>query len=163
MTQFVVYIHDGSPIQEVSSSNARRSFAEFGYEVVELSVHDAHAESKLKALLRDRKHELLCFCSSNSWALNIRNGDSLLHTITGIPLVILIQDHPVYLLHTISPSLNGAVFFVPGDETADFVAKHYGLVATTLVVNPGFLATTEREWSAPEREAFASRSAFGGR
>lgn len=154
--RFVVYIHDDSAIQEVAARTAARELAAFGLEVVALSVRDAQAEPMLKKLLRERGDDLFFFYSSNLWALNIRRGDLLLHALTGIPLVILMQDHPIYFLHQLSPALNGAIFFVPGFDSADFVTKHYGLKVQT-VVNAGLLPSADDRPNEPDAAHFLRR------
>lgn len=152
----VLYIHDGNPIETVAAQNARRDFSEFGVDVDEFSVLQADAAGKLRAFIRDKGERLLCFYSSNFWALNIRRDDKLLHTLTGIPLVILVQDHPVYFIHQMSRSLDGSILFVPGEELVDFVHRYYPVNATVLA-NPGFLPSTAHPVDPPELEQFMQR------
>lgn len=155
MRRSIIYLHDGSPIQVVAVRNARRDFGAAGIEVADLSLKDAQAESKLRAFVRERGEELLCFYSSNFWALNVRRGHSLLHTVTGIPLVIALQDHPAYFLHYLSASLDGTILFAPGEELHDFIARNYQFDAQ-VITNPGYLPAG-RGGPIPSFEEFTQR------
>jgi hypothetical protein len=132
---FVLFINGGNATDEESFRTLRPLLSEFGLGLESLSVTDPQASTKLKTILHDRGGTLFCFMSSNFWALNIRNDDRLIHTLTGIPLVIFLHDHPVYFLHLVSRSLDGTIMFAVGDDCADFIRKHYRLNAKVLA-NP---------------------------
>ena len=122
--KLILFIHGGNPIDTETATLARRGFAEHGYELEDLSVLAPDAADRLHSLLRERGQELFFFYSSNFWAINIHNNGRLLHTLTGVPLVILMHDHPVYFLHQLSPSLDGALIFAPSSDLAEFITKH---------------------------------------
>jgi hypothetical protein len=156
MRKLILFIHAGHPIEIEAAKLSRRDFAEYVYELEEFSVVDPQAHAILKNLLRDRSHELFFFYSMNFWALNIRNGDKLLHRLTGIPLAVMMHDHPVYFLHQLSPSLNGIVIVAPGEELPDFIAKHYGIAATA-IGDPGFRPHLRAAGPAPNFDDFSNR------
>lgn len=154
-TSFIIFIHGGNAIDDETARTIRGEVAAFGLGLEPISVTDPEAALKLSTLLRDRRPDVFCFLSSNFWALNIRNGDQLLHKLTDIPLVCYLQDHPVYFLHLVSPSLDGVVMFALGDDCGDFIAKHYGVRATTIAQPSGPLPHyMENE---PDRADFLGR------
>jgi hypothetical protein len=154
MRDLILFIHAGSQIDAGSAQLARLPFAELGYRFEELSVLEADAEVRLKRLLRDQGDALLFFYSSNFWAINIHNREHLLHSLTGIPLVILMHDHPIYFLHNISPSLDGTLIFAPGEDAVDFIDKHYR-ISTKTIPNAGYPALGET--IAPVFDEFLAR------
>ena len=154
--KLILYIHGGNPIDTETAKIAVRCFAEHGYEVTDLSVLDPKAGATLHALLRDRRKDLFFFLSSNFWAINIHDNGRLLHTLTGIPLVILIHDHPGYFLHQLSPSLDGALIFAPSD-LAEFITKHYPIAVRT-IVNAGFFPPDKDRTRAPAFGEFLARN-----
>jgi hypothetical protein len=91
-----------------------------------LAVTDPAVGEKLAVILRDRAPEIFCFASSNYHGTRIRTatGD-LLHRITGIPLAILLHDHPLHFLELQNPALDDTITLVPGEDLADFVTKYY--------------------------------------
>jgi hypothetical protein len=123
--KLIIQIHTGHPNDYESVAYARRSWAEFDYVVEDLSVSDPQIGPKLEALLAQRSSEIFCFMSSNYYATKIRGNGQLLHTFTGIPLVILMHDHPVYFLNDQIPELDGSFVFPPGEDCVDFITKHY--------------------------------------
>ena len=148
-------IHGGNNIDTESAKMTRRAFAGHGYELEEVSVLEPAAKSKLQTLLRERRQDLAFFISSNFWALNVRSGTSLLHTLTGIPLVVLMHDHPVYFMHQLSSSLDGAIIFAPGADAADFIAKYYP-IRVRAIAYPGVLPSVAAA-PPPRFEEFSAR------
>lgn len=156
MQNLILFIHAGEPIEIEAAALARRDFSLYGYEVEEFSVVATNAHDRLKRLLRNRGDRVFCFYSMNFWALNIRNGDALLHEITGVPLVFMICDHPVYFLHLISHSLDGTILFLPGEELTDYVSKHYATTARTLA-DSGFRPHLRTTLTRPDFDDFSNR------
>lgn len=154
--KLILFIHGGNPIDTETAAFVRRGFAEHGYEVEDLSVLAPDAAERLHALLRERGHELFFFYSSNFWAINIHDKGRLLHTLTGIPLVALMHDHPVYFLHQLSSGLDGTLIFAPSGDLAEFIAKHYPIAVKT-IVNTGVFPPDKNAMRAPDRDQFLGR------
>lgn len=154
---FVLFIDGGNAIDEDSVRTLRTLMARFGLGFEELSVMDAKAEEKLKDVIRERRDEIFCFMSSNVWALNVRNGDRLLHTLTGIPLVLFLHDHPVYFLPFVSPALDGTLIVAQGEDCADFVCKYYAVEAATVVNQAGPWQEVPGAWREPNLADFLAR------
>ena len=154
--KLILFIHGGNSIDTETATFVRRGFAEHGYELEDLSVIAPNAADRLHSLLRNRGQELFFFCSSNFWAINIHNNGRLLHTLTGIPLVILMHDHPVYFLHQLSPSLDGALIFAPSGDLAEFITKHYPIAVKT-VANTGVFPPDNNAKRPPDLEQFLAR------
>ena len=131
--RLVVAIHYGHPNDLESAPYAAAAFRHFGYEQVDLATTDPQLAPKLQALLQQRGHEIFCFFSFNYHAATIRANDRLLDASTGIPIVIMLFDHPAYFMDQQQPALAGQIVFAPGDDAADFVRRYYqpGSVAVT--------------------------------
>jgi hypothetical protein len=153
----ILFIHGGNHIDVHAADVLRCRFASFGYRLADISLVDRQAHIKLQALLRDHRDELFCYLSSNFWALNIRNDDRLLHSLTGIPLVIFLHDHPLYFLGQVSSSLEGVLILGLGADTEDFMAKHYPFQATMLSQSTGPWFTSADVPPEPNRADFMSR------
>ncbi len=152
----IVFIHGGNEIDAGTANGLRGVFAtEFDLRLEDVSVVDADSAARLRAILDERGDDVFFFLSSNFWALNVRDGEKLLHDITGIPLVVLLHDHPAYFFHYLSPSLDGTILFAPGDDAVDFVEKHYPVRARVLS-NPSFLPRRV-DAGPPDFEQFSGR------
>ncbi len=154
--KLILFIHGGNPIDTENATFVRRGFAEHGYDVEDLSVIAPDAAERLHSLLQERGQELFFFFSSNFWAINIHNNGRLLHTLTGIPLVILMHDHPVYFLHQLSPSLDGALIFAPSGDLAEFITKHYPIAVKT-IANTSVFPPDKHAMRPPDLEQFLAR------
>jgi hypothetical protein len=151
----IVLIHCGHPNDYEVAKPKRRSLAEFGFSMVDLSINDPGVVGKLNALLTERRSEIFCFLSDNYYGAGIRAGEQLLHRLTGIPIVFFLHDHPLYFLGHQSPALEGGIVFAPGPDLLDFVAKYYP--ADTLgVVNSAF-SLPPYALGEPRYEEFVSR------
>ena len=150
----IVYLHDGGPIETVAAANLRREFAPLGIALEECSVLAADAYEQIARWVRAQPRPR-CFLSSNFWALNVRGRrGELLHKMSGIPLVVHMEDHPVYFLQQLSPALEGTVIFAPGEEFAGYIAAHYPFAAR-VVANPGYLPVPPE--AQPSQERFLQR------
>lgn len=152
----VLFIHAGHPIETEAARLSRLDFARFGLELREFSVVGPDAENELKEILRSDGDCILFFYSMNFWALNIHQGSTLVHDATGIPLAIMMHDHPVYFLHQLSRALNGTIIVAPGDELPDFIAKHYGIEAE-VIPDPGYRPHMSDHGAEPDFEKFRQR------
>ena len=149
-------IHVGEAMETSAAQTTRTDWAAVGYDIVDFSLNQPRAEESLRALLRQRGHEIAFILSVNFWALNVRKGDDLLHCLTGIPLVIQMHDHPVYFLHQISHTLDGAIIVTPGEDLPDFIAKHYP-IDVTCVGDSGARPLACRPGSEPSFDDFLGR------
>ncbi len=153
----IVNVHIGRPADIESARTLRQALAQFGYEVVEISLAEQQAATDaLNTLLRDRSAEIFCFVSSDYSALLVTGaGGILLHEMTGIPLVIMMHDHPLHFLPQQTPYLRGSLAFVPGDDSKAFAATHYP-ATTVAIANTGALSPIEPE--VPDFEQFKHRT-----
>ncbi len=112
-----------------------------GFSFEEISFREPAALQRLGQIIKQRSAEIFCFYSMNFYIkeLALRNhwmeqqpelqdvcsGELYLHQLTGIPLVIHIYDHPLYLLKHESAAFDDAVIFVNGADIIDFMQKHF--------------------------------------
>jgi hypothetical protein len=152
----IVLIHINHPNDVESARSSRQTFATFGYELREFSVSNPNAGVEFSDLMRDHGHEIFMFLSANYYALGIRDGEGRpINQITGIPLVIMMHDHPLYFLSQQVEALKGTVAFVPGEDSRQFVMSHYP-VPIAAIANTGSLPQVSAE--EPDYEQFLSRA-----
>lgn len=152
--RLVIYVYFGHPNGHASSEASRRAFARFGFDMRALALSDPGIVRTVETLLRDRSGEIFCFVSSSYYGTVLRNGDKLLHQMTGIPLAILLHDHPLYFLAQQTPALNDTITLVTGDDLPDFISKYYP-IRTTVISRPAGPPVSAR--TEPNYEQFLSR------
>lgn len=136
----IVFFHPGHPNHSGMLKYVKPALAARGYSFEEISYRDPGALVRLACLLASRRDEIFCLYSVNFYIkeLALRNVwlappnepapvsdvELYLHQLTGIPLVVHIYDHPLYLLKHESAAFDGAIVFVNGDDIIDFMRKH---------------------------------------
>ena len=118
MRKLILLTHAAHPIETEATRLAQMDFAQYGYGLVDLSVAAPDAETALRYILGERGHELF-FLQQTSWALGSATATSL-HTLTGIPTVIMICDRRAYFSSQSRSLLDGTVIFTPGEGLPRF-------------------------------------------
>lgn len=170
----MVFVHPGHPITCELARFVRNGLADHGYTVEEVSFRDPEALSRLTRLLTERAHEIFCFYSFNYTIkeLALRNlwisrqdesiraslsntGELLLHQLTGIPLVVHVYDHPLYLLRYESSAFDGTIVYACGEDQIDFMQKHFR--SRPLYVEQEWTTDRSLPSDAPDQEQFYAR------
>lgn len=155
--RLIVLIHGGSAVDQQTLALNRSRFAYFGYEMDDVSMTAANARERLRHIVRHRGRDLAFFFSSNFWALNASRDGKLLHMLTGVPLVVFLQDHPLYYRHLATPALDGTITFAPGRDAADFVRKYYPYRTNVVANTSGATIGLDAPSAPPDRDDFHRR------
>jgi hypothetical protein len=139
--KLIVFFHPGHPNYVGVLKYVRPALALKGYSFEDISFRDPSALTRLARLLSERSSDIFCLYSVNFHIkdLAFRNmwirsheefnttdsGELYLSQLTGIPLVVHIYDHPLYLMKHESDAFNGAIIFVNGADIIDFMSKHF--------------------------------------
>jgi|GEM_PF-5908250 len=130
----VLFIHGGAVTDIESAKTARRTFTELGYTLDDFSLGgDDRAADRLSEYLNQYGQELAFFLGSNAYTFAFRQGTALLHDITGIPLVMMLHDHPIYFRDAITSDANGLIVLATDEPSRDFIREHYPASLTTIV------------------------------
>jgi hypothetical protein len=142
----IVFFHPGHPNYVGMLKYVQPALALHGYSFEEISFREPSALTRLATLLLERSDEIFCLYSINFYIkeLALQNlwlaahegvdrsdrDELYLHQLTGIPLVVHIYDHPLYLLNHASSAFDRAIVFVNGNDIIDFMQKHFSRTCT---------------------------------
>ncbi len=133
----ILFIHGGTVTDVESAKTARRTFGELGYVLDEISLDGDDPGAIWSEYMNQYNEQLAFFLGSNAWTFVFRQGSALLHTFTGIPLVLMLHDHPIYFRDKITNDADGMIVFCIDEPSADFVRKYYPASIAATIVNHG--------------------------
>ena len=152
----ILFIHGGTVTDVESAKTARRTFGELGYVLDEISLDGDDPGAAWSDYMNQYNEQLAFFLGSNAWTFVFRQGNALLHTFTGIPLVLMLHDHPIYFRDKITSDADGMFVFCIDEPSADFVRTYYPASISATIVNHGSIPASATD-DEPAFEDFKQR------